>query len=136
MVNNRNVNLIYSKVITPKFSLKMSPNSKLLREYKMKFSNLSEIQWETCIGLMLEDASLQTQNKGKTYRLKFEWGDKNKLYAEHIHLLMNEWILSPLHKKSRVNINGNTVITWGFQTLSHSAFNPLSKLFYLINKKE
>ena len=71
MVNNKNVNLISSKIIKPKFSLKMSPNSKLLREYKMKLNNLSEIQWEMCIGLMLGDASLQTQDKGKTYRLKF-----------------------------------------------------------------
>jgi hypothetical protein len=29
-------------------------------------------QWEASIGLMLGDASLQTQNEGKTYRLKFE----------------------------------------------------------------
>ena len=41
---------------------------------------LSEIQWEAAIGLMLGDASLQTQNKGKTYRIKFEWGDKKKDY--------------------------------------------------------
>jgi len=135
MENNKNVTLIYSKVIIPKFPLKMSPNSKLLREYKMKLGNLSEIQWEASIGLMLGDASLQTQNKEKTYRMKFEWGDKNKLYAEHIHSLFNEWILSPPHKKPRVNINGNIVISWGFQTFSHNAFNPLSKLF-LFNKQK
>jgi hypothetical protein len=37
---------------------------------------LSEVQWEAAIGLLLGDASLQTQNKGKTYRIKFEWGIK------------------------------------------------------------
>lgn len=84
---------------------------------------------------MLGDASLQTQNKGKTYRMKFEWGDKNKLYAEHVHTIFNEWVLSPPHKKIRLNVNGNIVITRGFQTFNHSAFNPLKDLF-LINKNK
>jgi LAGLIDADG DNA endonuclease family len=126
MNNNKNENF-------NKLSLKKGPNNKLLREYKMKLNNLSLELWEISIGLMLGDASLQTQNKGKTYRLKFEWGDKNKLYAEHIHTIFNEWILSPPYKKIRVNVNGNTVISWSFQTFSHSAFNPLKDLF-LINK--
>ena len=126
MNNNNNEN--FNKLL-----LKKGANNKLLREYKMKLNNLSLELWEISIGLILGDASLQTQNKGKTYRLKFEWGDKNKLYAEHIHTIFNEWILSPPHKKIRVNVNGNTIISWGFQTFSHSAFNPLKDLF-LINK--
>lgn len=101
----------------------------------MALKSLSSLQWEASIGLMLGDASLQTQNKGKTYRMKFEWGDKNKLYAEHVYNLFNEWVLSPIHKKSRININGNTVVTWGFQTISHSAFNPLKDLFLIKNHK-
>ena len=73
--------------------------------------------------------------KVKTNRMKFEWGNKNKKYAEHVHALFNEWILSPPHKKSRINVNGKTVINWGFQTISHNAFNPLKDLF-LINKNK
>lgn len=72
---------------------------------------LSDIQWEASIGLMLGDASLQRQNKGRDYRMKFEWGNKNKLYAEHIYNLFNEWVLSPSHKKSRINTKGKIVIT-------------------------
>ena len=87
----------------------------------MKLNNLSLEFWEISIGLMLGNASLQTQNKGKTYRMKFKWGDKNKLYEEHIHTIFNEWVLSPPHKKTRINVNGNTNISWGFQTFSHSA---------------
>jgi LAGLIDADG DNA endonuclease family len=101
----------------------------------MTLNNLSKEQWKISIGLMLGDANLQTQNKGKTYRMKFEWGDKNKKYAEHVHSLNNEWILSPPHKKWRVNVNGNVVITWGFQTLSHKAFNPLRDLFLIKKHK-
>ena len=64
-MNNHNDNLINSRIIIPKPLLKCGPNSKILRE-------LSSVQREVSIGLMLGDASLQTQNKGKIYRMKFE----------------------------------------------------------------
>lgn len=50
----------------------LSPNSRLMKEYKESLTQLKQEQWESAIGLMLGDASLQSQNKGKTYRLKFE----------------------------------------------------------------
>ena len=78
---------------------------------------------------MLSDASLQSQYKGKIHRLKFKWSDRYKDYVEHVYELFNEWVLSLPHKKSRINKNGNTVITWGFQTISHEAFNTLKELF-------
>jgi len=59
---------------------------------------LSTIQFEASIGLMLGDASLQSQNKGKTYRLKFEWSDKTKSYLDHVFNLFDEWVLSNPHK--------------------------------------
>ena len=84
---------------------------------------------------MLGDASLQTQNKGKNYRLKFEWSDKTKPYLDHVYSLFDEWALSSPHKKSRLSPKGNLVINWGFQTISHEAFNPLAKLFIAGKKK-
>jgi hypothetical protein len=40
---------------------------------------------------MLGDASLQSQNKkGKNYRLKFEWSNKNKPYLDHVFNLFDE----------------------------------------------
>ena len=50
----------------------LGPNSKLLKQYKESLGELSLVQREAAIGLMLGDASLQTQNNGKTYRMKFE----------------------------------------------------------------
>lgn len=113
----------------------LGPNSNLVKDYKESLKNLSRIQFEAAIGLMLGDASLQTQNKGKTYRMKFEWGDKNKPYLDHVYNLFDEWVLAEPHNKTRVNANGNSVINWGFQTLSHEAFNILSELFLINNKK-
>ncbi len=103
----------------------INPNSNQLKIYKSNLIELSEIQKQIVIGLLLGDASLQTQNQKKSYRIKFEWGDKNKSYADHIKSPFDEWILSELHKKVRYNKYGNKVITWGFQTISHKAFNYL-----------
>jgi len=46
-----------------------------------------------------------------------------------IHDLFDVWIFSKPHKKIRTNSNGNVVTTWGFQTISHKAFNKLTELF-------
>jgi hypothetical protein len=114
-------------------------NSNKVKFYKQFLTNLSTIQFEAAIGLMLGDASLQTQSKGimkyKTYRMKFEWSDKNKSYVDHVQELFDEWIFSKPHKKIRTNSNGNVTTTWGFQTISHKAFNKLLDLFIMNNKK-
>ena len=119
------------KSISKEQIIGLSPNSKLLKEYKESLYKLSELQFEALIG----DASLQTQNKGKTYRIKFEWGNNSKAYVDHVYALLNEWVLSEPHKKTRISPKGNTVINWGFQTISHQVFNPLADLFIIDNKK-
>lgn len=113
----------------------LNPNSRLIKEYKQSLISLSTKQFEASIGLMLGDASLQTQNKGKNYRLKFEWSNKTKPYLDHVFNLFDEWVLSNPHQKSRLSPKGNLVVNWGFQTISHEAFNPLANLFLINNKK-
>lgn len=111
----------------------LGPNSKLIKDYKSQFISLSQIQFETAIGLVLGDASLRTRDI--LYLLQFEWSDKHKPYMDHICEVFYEWILSPPHKKVRINENNNTVVTWGNQTFKHKAFNVLADLF-IINKKK
>lgn len=113
----------------------LGPNSKLLKQYKESLGKLSQVQREAAIGLMLGDGSLQTQNNGKTYRMKFEWGNKNKVYLDHVYNLFYDWVLMEPHKKVRISPNGNEVINWGFQTISHEAFNDLAQLFLDKNVK-
>lgn len=115
--------------------LGVSPNSKIMKEYKKSLHKLTDLQQQASIGLMLGDASLQTQNKGRTYRMKFEWGNKNLPYVNHVYSLFDKWVISEPHKKVRVSPKGNTVINWGFQTISHEAFNFLASLFVNDNKK-
>ena len=64
--------------------LNVSPNSKIMRDYKKSLLNLNKNQWEAGIGLILGDARMQTQNEGKTYRIKFEWGNKSLPYLNHV----------------------------------------------------
>ena len=113
----------------------LGPNSAKLKEYKDSLIELTIEQKEAIIGLMLGDASLQSQNKGKTYRIKFEWGDKNKAYVLHVFNRFDEWLLSQPHKIERLSPKGNLIVNWGFQTISHEAFNPLAKLFLNNSKK-
>lgn len=101
-----------------------------MKDYKNSLKTLTNIQFEASIGLLLGDANLQTQNKGKTYRLRFEWGEKNKPYLDSVYRLFDEWVLSSPHKKVRKSPSGNTVVNWGFQIISHEAFNVLAELFY------
>jgi len=114
----------------------LNPNSKLLKAYKDSLISLSAIQLEVAIGLMLGDASLQSQKNGKTFRLKFEWSDKNKAYVDHVYTVFDQWVLSSPHKKIRKSPAGNTVVNWGFQTISHVAFIRLANLFFLSYKEE
>ena len=115
--------------------IEKSTNSRLIKEYKESLTNLTKDQWEASIGLILGDASLQSQNNGKTFRIKFEWGNKYKSYVNHVYNLFDEWVLSQPHKKSRLSPQNNLVINWGFQTISHKAFNPLAELFLINGKK-
>ena len=54
---------------------------------------------------------------------------------DHVYNLFDEWVISKPHKKTRLSPKGNLVINWGFQTISHEAFNPLAKLFLNNSKK-
>lgn len=115
-----------------------APIVNYLKVIKSLYFVLSKEQWEASIGLILGDASLNTQNNGKTYRIKFEWSDKNKTYLTQVYNLFDEWVLSSPHKKTRISAlraGQSPVITWGFQTISPKAFNPLAELFILNGKK-
>nr|AAL34391.1 putative protein [Chlorosarcina brevispinosa]AIT94637.1 putative LAGLIDADG homing endonuclease [Chlorosarcina brevispinosa]AIT94649.1 putative LAGLIDADG homing endonuclease [Chlorosarcina brevispinosa] len=90
---------------------------------------LNQRQKDLAVGVMLGDASLQTQNRGKTHRLKFQLSAKNDEYANHLCKEFHSLILSDPHFFERVNANNKTVKSISFQTLSHEDFNFLADLF-------
>ena len=91
---------------------------------------LSDIQRETLIGLLLGDAHLETQNRGRTYRVKFEYSVHQREYADHLYDLFKKWILtSPQVKKDPTHNN-----VW-FQTVNHEAFRFYAHQFYGLRGK-
>jgi len=88
---------------------------------------LTRVQRETLVGLLLGDAHLETQNRGRTYRLKIEQSDKHAAYVQHLYTLFEAWVLTPTQQKP----NGN----WWFQTVSHGAFRYYAQQFYRDGRK-
>jgi hypothetical protein len=107
----------------------VSTSRRALNDYKQSIS-LTKEKFEVCSGLMLGDASLQTQNSGKTYRMKFEVGEKNLAYLQHIkNEVLNDFILGEPNLIIRKNKNGRLVKTFQLQTVSHEDFCLLGNLF-------
>ena len=102
------------------------------RELEQKKSSLklSDLQRETLVGLLLGDAHLETQNRGRTYRVKFEYSAKYSEYATHLYELFRDWVLTP--PQTKVDDTHDNV--W-FQTVSHPSFRFYAHQFYDGKKK-
>lgn len=104
-------------------------NTKEIRELK-KQMRLSKRQRELIVGLLLGDGHLETQDKGRTYRLKVEHCAAQRDYLVWLADEFQDWLLSGWYEKQR---KGKTV--YGFTTVSHSAFRFYAKQFYQDEKK-
>lgn len=109
---------------------KISPTTRgpALANYKKQLV-LTQRQREIGVGVILGDASLNTQDKRKSYRLKFEQGIHHLDYINHLHGEFDYFCLSEVTVKKRVNANDNLVETAAFQTLSHVSLNEFADLF-------
>lgn len=108
-------------------------HSKEIEKYKQKLS-LTQEQRDILVGLLLGDAHLETQNGGRTYRLKIEYSLKNKAYGEHIYEIFKEWILSSpriKQKKSNDSLSENIA----FSTVSHASLRFYAQQFYKDSRK-
>lgn len=91
---------------------------------------LNQRQRNILVGLILGDAHLETQNKGRTYRIKFEYSVKQSEYANYIYEIFREWIITPPQIKKDETHNN----IW-FQTISHPSFRFYAQQFYKNGKK-
>ena len=86
---------------------------------------LTPRQKAIAIGTMLGDASLQTQSKGKSWRLKYQMSDRSSDYAERLCLdFGKDWIPSDPHRIERPNSK-----MLGLQTLTSENLNVIADLF-------
>jgi hypothetical protein len=108
-------------------------NSKSLEEEKRKL-RLNDIQRQVLVGILLGDAHLETQNQGRTFRLKVEQSHLHKEYLMHLYEVFREWVLTPPQEKHKRSAQSNSV-NWWFQTVSHAAFRFYAHQFYRDGKK-
>ncbi len=111
-----------------------SVNSKTMRSRELELRKstlkLSQLQRDILVGLLLGDAHLETQNRGRTYRVKFEYSLNHRAYADHLYEIFKEWVQSPPQEK----IDTTHQNVW-FQTVSHGAFRFYAHQFYRGQKK-
>lgn len=100
-------------------------NTKEIREYK-KTLKLNDVQRSILVGTLLGDGHLETQDGGKTYRLKIEHQAAQKDYLEWIYIQFQEWVRNGI--RSRVKKNGYGYVL--FDTYSHGAFRFYAQQFY------
>jgi len=93
-------------------------------------------QREVLIGVILGDGHLETQNKGRTYRLKIEQSVKHKDYVGHLFQIFKDWVNAPPKSRLRTGKGGTKTEMLGFQTYSHSAFRFYAGQFYAHGKKQ
>jgi len=105
-------------------------NSKEIRDRKSKLS-LTKEQKDVLVGLLLGDGHLETQNGGKTFRLKIEHGCSQIDYENHVYKLFKNWTVNKPKVKMR---NSKPASVW-FTTFSHGLLRFYGQQFYLEGKK-
>lgn len=108
-------------------------HSREIEEIKQHL-RLTPEQREVLIGLLLGDAHLETQDHGRTYRLKIEQSEAHRAYVEHLYGLFELWVLTPPQPK-RKERQGHVSINWWFHTVSHGAFRFYAQQFYRGGRK-
>lgn len=109
-------------------------NSKKIEEYKNTL-DLTDFQRKVLVGLLLGDGCLETNNFGRTYRLKIEHSIKQKEYILHLYNIFKDWVLQEINVRDK-RINNNYYRNLSFSTLSHKSFRFYAQQFYDIKGKK
>jgi hypothetical protein len=107
-------------------------NTKEIREQKRDLK-LTDRQRAIIVGLILGDGHLETQNNGRTYRLKVEHAESQSDYVYWLFNELREWIPAT-EPYLKVRANGERNV--GFNTYSHASLRFYGHQFYKDKKKE
>ena len=107
--------------------------SNIIENYK-KTLRLSDEQRDIIVGSLLGDGCLETQNNGKTYRLKIENMLAQKDYVDWKYNFLKEWVLTPPQIKKHV-FYGKERENYRFATVSHGSLRFYAQQFYQDGKK-
>lgn len=104
-------------------------NTKEIAKRK-KSLKLTKYQRELLTGKLLGDGHLETQDNGRTYRLKVEHSIKQKGYVDWFHEQFKKWTGAvPYTRVSKLGVK------YGFATYSHGALRFYAKQFYVNGRK-
>lgn len=99
-------------------------NTNEIRDKKASL-RLTKRQRSILVGLILGDGHLETQNNGRTYRLKVEHSINQKKYVEWLYREFKEWVPGKIYTKQR-----GALQSVGFTTYSHGSFRFYGQNFY------
>lgn len=97
-------------------------------------TKLTTKQKEILVGIILGDGHLETQNNGRTYRLKVEHSIKQHEYVDWLYENFKEFVTMPPKERVRLSL-GKELKSYGFNTLSIGEFRFYGQLFYQNGKK-
>lgn len=103
-------------------------------EARKKTLSLNKLQREILVGLMLGDGHLETQNRGKTFRLKVEQSANKAEYVDWLYKNFENFVLNKPKIKDKQR-NGVVTRNIWFTTLSHGSFRFYAQQFYANDKK-
>jgi hypothetical protein len=99
-----------------------------------KSIKLTSVQREILVGTLLGDGHLETQNQGKTFRLKVEHSINQKDYTDWLYAKFKNLVLSDPQVKTQL-VKGKPYQKYWFSTVSNGAMRFYGQLFYQAGKK-
>ena len=97
-----------------------------------KTPKLTPVQREVLVGILLGDASLRTDTKGRRYRLQISQSERHKEYLFHLYEIYKNLTLSPPTQFSFDDPRspGKTYVRWTFSTTQQPCFRFYGQQFY------
>lgn len=108
-------------------------HTRAIEAYKRTLELLQE-QRDVLVGTLLGDGHLETQDHGRTYRLKIEHGLGQRSYVEWLYDVFRPWVLTPPQEKEQPWRDRVDRKVW-FQTVSHPALRFYGQQFYRSRRK-
>ena len=109
-------------------------HSKKIEAYKKGLKVNKEMK-DIIVGTLLGDGMLETQNGGRTYRLKIEHSIEQKEYVDWLYEKLKDFVLTPPKRRLRIE-KGKKQWRYGFNTLSVGNFRFFGQQFYGKNGKK
>jgi hypothetical protein len=92
---------------------------------------LSKKQKEILVGILLGDANLQTENGGKTYRLRVLQSEQHKAYLFHLYEIFKKFVSTPPKESTYLDKRTKRYYKrWSFATTQQSCFRFYGQQFY------